>query len=471
MFDKIKSEHDYVYIAAGAQKSAALTIEGFDSKGVIDPLVLLEKVKQGDTTSPGKNIAIIGGGNTAMDVARTAHRLVGTDGKVTIVYRRTIKEMPADLGEIKAVLEEGIGILELTAPEKVITKNGKVAALRCSRMQLGERDASGRRSPVRIAGSEFELEIDTLIPAIGQELAFDFGFNTILTTKAGTFETEFPGVFMGGDALRGASTAINAIGDGRKVAQTIIDREGIDFCTRPENLREPKNPVWHATKRACKEPSVLVEELPLDQRKTFTLVSNTLSKPDVMTEAARCLLCDEYCSICATVCPNLANVTYKVEPVRYMVQEATLLSDGKASIKTAGVFDISQPYQILNIANFCNECGNCNTFCPSTGAPYKEKPKVYLTRRSFDENPDGFYFEERDQKKLLYRKISGCLSVLTEFQDEFQFEGCSVTAKLDKRSMTIKTIELGDAAPAVFSTREVLEMRTIMSGVEGLVFG
>jgi putative selenate reductase len=470
MFDKLKSENEYVYIAAGAQKSARLNIEGVDVHGVLDPLELLDRVKKGDTSSPGKQVVIIGGGNTAMDVARTAHRLVGEQGKVTVVYRRTMKEMPADLGEIKAVLEEGVEILELTAPEKVISKNGTLTALRCSRMELGERDKSGRRSPVRIPNSEFDINIDALIPAIGQELAFDFGFNDILTTSAGTYETEFPGVFMGGDALRGASTAINAIGDGRKIAQTIIDREDIDFKTRPENTREPKSLVWHAEKRACKEQPVLVPELSMDQRRSFKLVSTTLSEADVKKEAQRCMLCDEYCSICTTVCPNLANVTYAVDPGKYMIQEATLLSDGKTNIKTTGVFEITQPYQILNIANFCNECGNCSTFCPSNGAPYKDKPKIFLTRPDFESCSDGFWFEEKDGVKTLYRKALKCLSTLTELPDEFVFENCSITAKLDKRSMTLKSIDIGDTTPTSFSTREILEMRVIMNGAVDLIF-
>jgi putative selenate reductase len=131
-------------------------------------------------TGIGKNVVIIGGGNTAMDAARTAYRLVGKDGKVTIVYRRTINEMPADQGEIKAVIEEGMEIIELVAPEKVVSNNGKVCALLCSRMELSGKDASGRPKPVKIVGSEFEIACDTIIPALGQKTDIPFISNDLL---------------------------------------------------------------------------------------------------------------------------------------------------------------------------------------------------------------------------------------------------------------------------------------------------
>jgi putative selenate reductase len=217
---------------------------------LLDPLHFLESLKSGKPVETGNRVVIIGGGNTAMDVARTAFRLVGDNGKVTIVYRRTIKEMPADMGEIKAVMDEGMEIIELVSPVRVNTVNGKVNSLTCIRMELGPKDASGRPKPVMVPGSEFEIEADTILPAVGQELAFDFCDPELLRTKSGSYETQIPGVFIGGDAMRGASTAINAIGDGRKVAQEIIDREKIAFSTKPENSRMPKDLSWHMEQRA-----------------------------------------------------------------------------------------------------------------------------------------------------------------------------------------------------------------------------
>ena len=125
----------------------------------------LFKAKKSEKSGIGKNVVIIGGGNTAMDAARTAYRLVGEDGKVTVVYRRTINEMPADQSEIKAVLEENMEIIELAGPEKVINENGQVKSLLCSKMELKETDSSGRPRPVKIEGSKFEIPCDTIIPS------------------------------------------------------------------------------------------------------------------------------------------------------------------------------------------------------------------------------------------------------------------------------------------------------------------
>ncbi|MDZ4203618.1 MAG: putative selenate reductase subunit YgfK, partial [Bacteroidales bacterium] len=321
LFEKLRQDYDYVYIAAGAQQSVKLNLDGIEKDHCTDPLIFLEDLKEGKPVSIGKNIVIIGGGNTAMDVARTAFRLVGEDGKVTILYRRTVKEMPADMGEIEAVMEEGIEIMELAAPVRIYTKNGKAHSITCVRMKLGNEDASGRPHPVIIPGSEFDVIADTIIPAIGQELAFDFGDKVLLRSFPGSYETQIPGVFIGGDAMRGASTAINAIGDGRKVAQEIIDRENVLFRTKPENNRPTRELNWHMSQRAKRIRPVQTREIPIEERRSFNLVSSALTREEAIYEASRCLLCDEVCNICTTVCPNLAFFSSDVEPMSIKMQK------------------------------------------------------------------------------------------------------------------------------------------------------
>ncbi|MDK2978915.1 MAG: putative selenate reductase, partial [Bacteroidales bacterium] len=218
-FNQLKEQYNYIYIAVGAQRSTPFQLEGIESEGVLDSLHFLMQAKNGKKTGIGQNVVIIGGGNTAMDSARTAFRLVGKNGKVTIVYRRTINEMPADQGEIKAVIDEGMDIIELTGPESVIKENGKVKALLCSKMELKEADDSGRPKPVKIKNSEFEIPCDTIIPAVGQSLDIGFVDEKLVQSKPENYQTQFNNVFIGGDALRGGATAIKAIGDGRKIAE------------------------------------------------------------------------------------------------------------------------------------------------------------------------------------------------------------------------------------------------------------
>jgi putative selenate reductase len=468
-FQRIKMQSDYVYIAVGAQNASILNIEGIGARGVVDPLKFLEDVKKGNTADYGNRIAIIGGGNTAMDAARTAYRLTSYNGKVFVVYRRTIKQMPADMGEIRAVMNEGVEIIELSSPERINTRHGKLFSLTCSRMKLGEKDASGRQSPVKIPSSEFDLEVDTIIPAIGQELAFDLGENKLLNSSPGHYETQIPNVFIGGDALRGASTAINAIGDGRKVAQIIIDREGVIFNTKPENKRNAKDYSWHMYQRTRKIMPSKVSEIPLSSRKNFNLVAATLFEDDVIEEAKRCLLCDEFCSICSTVCPNLANHTYKVKPSRYSIQRAVKKEDGSITIEEIDTFSVAQPYQVLNIANFCNECGNCTTFCPSSGAPYKDKPRVFLTKNSFDEADNGFFCERINNELKLYCKNNGIISVLTDSKQVFSFKTDGVEAILDGKTLAIKNVEFKNDKVIEFTSQQATIMKVILEGIKELL--
>ncbi|MFO7977077.1 MAG: putative selenate reductase subunit YgfK, partial [Bacteroidales bacterium] len=308
-FKELTSKYNYIYIAAGAQKAASLDIPGIDARGVADPLQLLERAKNGSQSAIGPRVVIIGGGNTAMDTARTAFRLAGEDGKVSIIYRRTVKDMPADTGEIKAVLEEGIEVMEMTAPVRINTSSGKVVSITCCRMKPGEKDQSGRPRPVMVPGSEFDIPADLVIPAIGQEIDFDFGNQELLSPIGESHQTRLPGVFIGGDAQRGASTAIHAIGDGRQVARHIIEKEGITNHVPTANDREPESLASHLRRRAIRIPAADIKDIPVAHRMNFNLVSPALTAEEALEEAKRCLLCDEVCSICTTVCPNLALFT------------------------------------------------------------------------------------------------------------------------------------------------------------------
>ncbi len=390
---------------------------------------------------------IIGGGNTAMDAARTAYRLVGKEGKVTIVYRRTINEMPADQGEIKAVLEEGMEIFELAGPEKVIHENGKVKALLCSKMELKDSDSSGRPRPVKIEGSEFEIPCDTIIPAIGQKLDINFIQEELLKASIGNYQTQIENIFIGGDALRGAATAIKAIGDGRKAAEQIISKSKIDFSIpKPTNGKDfSKKQLM--LKRAKRHFAPEIIELDIHDRKNFKLISETLDQETIKAEADRCLQCDEICNICTTVCPNFANYSYETEPVTYYLQKAFQSEYGEVEIQNEGMFEVNQKYQILNIANFCNECGNCNTFCPTNSAPYKEKPKFWLTISSFELAEEGYFLE--NENKLICKQKGKIIS-LEDKQSEYIFNSEEVEAFINKVDFSISKIK--------FRSKEVKEI-------------
>ncbi len=470
LFEKLRGESDYVFVGTGAPLSTPLPIEGIDSEGVLDPLQLLFRIRAGQPVNTGHHVVIIGGGNTAMDAARTAYRLVGETGTVTIVYRRTINEMPADQGEIKAALAEGIKVMELCGPEKVIAVNGKVQALQCAKMELKEADASGRPKPVKIENSEFEVPCDTIIPAVGQLVETGFVDTNALKTEKGTYLTRIGNVFTGGDAMRGASTAINAIGDGRKAAEQIIQTAGLEAGIPKPPKNNPPGHEEIMVQRAKRAFGPRIKELPLTDRKNFKLVQTPLEEQDIVREAQRCLQCDELCNTCVTVCPNLANHAYQITPKQFNLQKAVQQPNGQTVIVEDGHFSVTQPVQILTIANFCNECGNCNTFCPSKDAPYKTKPRVHLNIASFYDSKEGYYLSRLEKSKNLIGKKNGQLFTLSEKEDIYLYETQEAIIALEKENFHIRNVQFLTGGANEVSLRQAAQMHFILQGADNFIF-
>jgi len=226
-FDDLSKEgFKAIFIGSGAHKSQKLKIEGEDLKGVIHALDFLWSVNSGEKMEIGKTVVVIGGGNVATDAAKTALRL-GAE-KVTILYRRSREEMPANPWEVKEAENEGVKIEFLVAPKKILGENGRVSAVECVRMQLGELDESGRRKPIPMEGSEFTQEADMVVLAIGEAPDLEFLPREIELTEDGTvwvnpitMETSLPNVFAGGDAVTGPASVIEAIRAGKCAAESI----------------------------------------------------------------------------------------------------------------------------------------------------------------------------------------------------------------------------------------------------------
>jgi putative selenate reductase len=449
-FNELSKDFDYVYIAVGAQKGKRLNIEGEAYENVYDQLTFLADVLQGKTYNLGNKVAVIGGGNSAMDAARTANRLIGSNGQVTVVYRRTKKEMPADKEEVEALLDEGIELIELAAPEG-ISKNNSSLNLHCVKVKLMESDTSGRPRPVKISDSDFVLNFDSIITAIGQDLVLDFFPNNNLEINWDTFETDIPNVFAGGDAVRGADSLINAIADGKKAAEVILSR--IDGSTLKQKVEFEKTSLKEfqfkiAQRKFGEDPPAL----PIAERKSFNLVHPLIDDEDAIKEASRCLFCNDICNICVTVCPNIANIYYEIEPfsVDYPIIS---FNNGKWIVSEKKKISVTQKYQIFNIKDFCNECGNCDTFCPTSGAPYKVKPKFCLTKSSFDKE-DNVYYLEND---VLLFKRNGSLQKVELKDDYIIYEDVEIKIKFDSGFNPIEAIRL-DKSIFTLDTKKIAEM-------------
>ena len=286
-FDDIKKDFDAIFLGVGTHVSSKLNVPGEELEGVVHGIDFLKRVNLGEKVFLGNRVAVVGGGNVAMDAVRTALRTGSKEA--FILYRRTRAEMPASPEEIEEAIQEGIKMEFLAAPVKVIGSNGKVTGIECIRMELGEPDESGRRRPVPIKGSEFTLDVDAIIPAIGQKADFSFvpegsdisvnKWNTFDVDNV-TFATSSEGIFAGGDDVTGPATAVEAINAGKEAAKS-IDRylRGEDIALgRARNWKEgiaDKGDVSSVQK----ESRPKLHELDPDERKTHFKEGTKYSMP------------------------------------------------------------------------------------------------------------------------------------------------------------------------------------------------
>ncbi|MCX7974319.1 MAG: NAD(P)-binding protein [Candidatus Aminicenantes bacterium] len=371
-----------VYIATGAHKSLKMDIPGEDLAGVWHGVDFLRNVNLGKPQAVGERVAVVGGGNTAIDAARTALRLGAKE--VTILYRRTRKEMPAEEAEIRAAEEEGVKIKYLIAPIEVLGKEGKICGVRCIRMELGEPDSSGRRRPVPVKGSEHDLAFDTLLIAVSQAPEIDFisDKTPFKTTRWGTLEvnpetleTNIKGVFAGGDVVLGPATVIAAISDGKRAAEAIdkyLNGEPlVDFKThRAKKLpRRDENGRPHrfapTFKETPKKSRIKMKEISLESRlKTFEEVELGFSQEEAIKEAERCLncgLCVE-CKECLRVCEAKAIDHFMKDEIKEIKVGQILIATGyttfnskELSLYGYGQFD--NVYTSLEFERLLNSTG------------------------------------------------------------------------------------------------------------------
>jgi putative selenate reductase len=354
---ELKQDYDKIIIATGAWKPGNINLE--NGGIVIDALEFLEASRtSGLSLDLGKHVAIIGGGDVAMDCARAAARNKGVETS-SIVYRRTKDYMPAQTEEIELAENDGVIFRELLAPLSFEDNT-----MTCNVMELGDYDDSARRS-VSPSGSTKRLRFDTVISAVGARV------DTVLFEKNGielgaggavkvneACETSVPGVYVAGDCKAGPKTVVKAMADAKIIAKDILSGLGLD---NDFTVYQPE---------ACR--AELIEKKGVLQ-----------AKEEGAADAARCLTCNSVCEICADVCPNRANITIDTGAPSYTDNTSDTGNTGTPSdtIDSKNVF--GQQYQIIHMDAMCNECGNCGIFCPSKGNPYKDKFTVFLTEEDF----------------------------------------------------------------------------------------
>ena len=319
--DELKETYDSVYLGIGAHKGIKLGMEGEDAENVFSGAEFLNRIHAGKSVAIGDRVVVIGGGDTAIDAARVSLRL---GAKVTILYRRTRNEMPAIAPEIEEALEENVDIRFLTAPIGIVTENGRAVAVRCQRMELGEPDKSGRRRPVAVEGSEFEVPCSALIPAISQEPEwldaerYVSGRDWLKPGKDFSLED---GVYTGGDAIN-LGLVCGAIGDGRKAAENIHARFTGEFppmkekkVIKPSEMSMEYYEDAERNERTHLAPDVRLKgalDLEIDQG---------ITEEQFLAEAHRCMSCGLCfdCKQCVSFCPHGTIKRFKDNPVGEVV--------------------------------------------------------------------------------------------------------------------------------------------------------
>lgn len=336
---ELKKEYDDVVLAVGAYKRGELKLEGGEA---VNALAFLEEFneKKGKVDL-GKNVVVIGGGNTAMDTARSAKRCEGVE-HVYLVYRRTKRYMPADEHELLLAIEDGVEFEELLAPVKL--EDGKLV---CKVTKLGEPDASGRAGVVETEET-ISIPADTVIAAVGEKVPTDYyeanGLNVDERGRAKvskSLESSVEGVYVVGDGLFGPSLVVKGMANALTAAEAIVGAPVTDDMSEPADVES------------------------IYQKKGI------LAEPDGGKESKRCLGCSTVCENCVDVCPNRANISVKVP--------------GMAKA------------QVIHVDYMCNECGNCKVFCPYASAPYLDKFTLFANEKDMaDSKNDGFAVLNRD---------------------------------------------------------------------------
>jgi heterodisulfide reductase subunit A len=377
-----KQGYGAVFLAIGAHKGLKLRVPGEDEfKGIVDCIVFLRRVNAGTQEKPGDRVIVIGGGNSAIDSARSALRLGCKD--VHIVYRRSRKEMPANEEEIEDAEKEGVIIDYLAAPTKILGKDGRVKGMECVKMKLGEPDASGRRRPVPVEGSEFVIDADLIISAISQKPdiecfknadvsinkwdAFDIDDQTMMTNKRG--------VFAGGDGVTGPKTVIDAIAAGHQAARS-IDRflQGQSMVEEGENAEIHQREVAPGESAPEKGVRIHASKKPVDVRKgTFDEVEETLTEEQAVHEAKRCLRCGPCfeCVHCVKECRKrvIGIATDKGKElimVHGLPEDLNIVPSMEALLSDEGEEPVPvriEPIVATVFSEMCRGCGDCEAVC------------------------------------------------------------------------------------------------------------
>lgn len=452
-FARIQKTYSYIYVASGSTETEKMNIVGEDAMGVFDPVDFLAASKLNPDVAPGENIAVIGNNWMAADAVRTAKRLLKNEGTATLICNGSIDDMDIDTDSRAALLEEGIEIFEYSWPKRILADEGKVSGIELIETEVFDQVDSDETIIKEIEGSEQIFKFDVVIPCMDRKSALSFMDIKKLKAKNGFSTARHKNIFAGGSLIDHSSTSIAlAIAGAKQAAKEIALDAGIQI---PEDVFKQEKKIninKLKLQKVHREKPNRPEKLSPEARENFDMVVKTLKPAKAIKEAARCLQCDTLCDVCVAVCPTRAMISFELQPENLKLPVVTFSGDDFQIVYKD--FGVKQKYQVLNIADWCNDCGNCTTFCPTSGAPNKDKIKVYFTREFFNNDKQGFLLERSEEKYTITMKNDAHLATLTIDQDDLVFENDDCLAVLEKDTFKIAQIDN-------FSDKDVVEIPEI----------
>lgn len=466
-YENIRENYDFTFIATGAVFPDYFDFQKDETEGIIDGVEFLKKNKTNRQLTPGLHYAVLGSNYIAADAARTAKRICGSEGSVTLITPEAFEKMTVDPSMLKAIEDEDIEIFDSAWVLEPVKNKSKIIGLK-----LAETEPAMKNNKV-VPGFTLREEsqqaflFDIIISCPDRKSGN--GFFNLKNIKKSTLTTatRVEDVYAGGAFTNTAGTLESAIGEGKLAALEIAAAAGISIPKNSFSISKNIPLQEIQLKRFHREKPLKTDILPPAERMNFEPVFRTIKPVKAIREANRCLHCDVICNVCVNVCPNKAIFPFEINPADLNVP-TVVESDDKPYVSYESTLPIQQKHQVMVIADWCNNCGNCTSFCPKSGSPNLDKLRVHLNKKSFANELSGILLTKTEDHRMMTLKRNGNIFTLTEFWDAVIFENDDCNVIMEKKSLKIEQIDIFTNDDHKMVLPDLAEMKILFKAVKHL---